>query len=236
MGHRVVAKAAQEILSENAKRRLGYLLGSDAQLAEIAYWADEIIAERPETDAWHSIHVPPGAKRVILERDCPLGDCLTAKIRECIGIIRLSVRSKSEIIDAFKLLVNLAADLHQPLRNGYPPAHGKEVRLVVLDGREMQLFEAWDSELLGALGSEDEVLDLVREKIVEADRRVWTKGNPRTWTWESHRVAVDQVYPMIRGSRTEFGEPALQNASTILVDQLAKAAVRLSHMLDLAWP
>ncbi len=235
-GHRIVALAAQENLSDNAKRRVEYLLGKDAQLAAVAYWADEIVQDRPETDAWHSITIPPTAKGVDLDRDCPLGDCLTVKIRDCMGIVRLAVKPKSEIVDAFKMLVNLAADLHQPLRNGYPPALGKDEHIVVLADREMRLFEAWDGELLEHIGAEA-ILERVRRRIASMDKRAWTQGTLNSWTWETHRVAVEQIYPMVPSDEKEVLDAStVEAAAEILVDQLAKAAVRLVHMLDDVWP
>lgn len=237
-GHRIVALAAQENLSENSKRRMAYLLGKDVGLVEVATWADGIVEERPETEAWHSITIPPGATGIDLGRDCPLGDCITAKIRDCIGIVRLSIRPRSEIVDAFKMLVSLAADMHQPLLNGYPPAHGKEDRVVVLDGSEMPLFNAWEGGVIRALGSEEEVLERVRKRIANADKRAWTKGTYKAWTWETHRIAADRVYPSIGDGdgKIVLEGATLEEASEVVVDQLAKSAVRLAHILDVAWP
>ena len=237
-GHRIVALAAQENLSENSKRRMSYILGKDATLVDVATWADEVVDERPETEAWHSITIPRGAKGIDLGRDCPLGDCITVKIRDCIGIVRLAIRPRSEIVDAFKMLVSLAADMHQPLLNGYPPADGKEDRIVVVEGTEMPLFDAWDGGLLGRLGSEEEILERVRKRIADADRDAWTKGTYRGWTWETHRLAADRVYPAIadRDGKIVLEGRTLDEASDVVVDQLAKSAVRLAHILEVVWP
>lgn len=236
-GHRVVALAAQESLSENAKKRVGYLLGKDATLVEVATWANQQIAERPEIEAWHSITIPPNVDRVDLGRDCPLGDCITAKVRECIGVVRLSIKTRQEIVEAFKMLVGLAADMHQPLLNGYPPAQGKEQSIVVLDGVEMPLFDLWDKGLLSVMGSEEQVLERVRQRIAEGDHEAWRQGTYRTWTWETHQVARETVYPSVGESeKTVLDATSLEAASEVVVDQLAKSAVRLAYMLDLAWP
>ena len=236
-GHRVVALAAQENLSENAKKRVGYLLGKDATLVEVATWADDLIAERPETEAWHSITIPPDVEWIDLGRDCPLGDCITAKVRECIGVVRLAIKDRKEIVQAFKMLVGLAADMHQPLLNGYPPAQGKERSIVVLEGEEMPLFDAWDTGLLNLMGGEEQLLQRVRERIAAVDPETWRQGTYRAWTWETHRVATERVYPSVVASgKTILDGPSLQAASEIVIDQLAKSAIRLAYMLDLAWP
>ena len=235
-GHRIVALAAQENLSDNMKRRMTFLFGPKAQLVDYATWADELAQARLETEAWHSIAIPPDAESVSLERDCPLGDCITSKVRECIGIVRLSIRPKAEIVDAFKLMLGLAADMHQPLLNGYTPPHGKEQNIVVLDGEEISLLEAWDSKLLALMGSEAEVLERVKRRIASADAEAWSRGTLKDWTWETHRMAVERVYPSVgEDPRTVLDESARDTASDLIVDQLAKSAVRFVKILEQTW-
>lgn len=235
-GHRIVALAAQENLTDNMKRRMTFLLGQKPQLVDYATWADELAQTRLETEAWHSIAIPPDAEAMSLERDCPLGDCITSKVRECIGIMRLSIRSKQEIADAFKLMLGLAADMHQPLLNGYTPPHGKEQSIVVLDGEEISLLEAWDSKLLALMGSEEEVLERVRRRIASADAAAWGQGTLRDWTWETHRMAVERVYPAVgEEPRTVLDQSARGAASDMIVEQLAKSAVRFLKMLEETW-
>ena len=235
-GHRIVALAAQENLSDYMKRRLTYLFGPEPKLVDYATWADELAVTRLETEAWHSIAIPPDAEAVSLERDCPLGDCVTAKVRECIGIVRLSIRPKAEIVDAFKLMLGLAADMHQPLLNGYTPPHGKEQSIVVVDGEEISLLEAWDSKLLALMGSEEEILERVRRRIASADIRAWGEGTLKDWTWETHRMAVERVYPAVKEEpRTVLDESARSAASDLIVDQLAKSAVRFVKILEQTW-
>ncbi len=237
-GHRIVAMAAQELLNDNSLRRMGYLLGKDIALADVATWAIEIVEERPETEAWHSITIPPDAKGVVLSRDCPLGDCVTAKLRDCIGVVRLSIRPKSQIVESFKMLVSLVGDMHQPMLNGYPPAQGRENVRVLVDGQSMLLGEAWETGLIQWMGSAETVLERVRQRIAHADTESWRAGTYRDWTWETHRVAVEKVYPVIRDEEPEttLSGPALLETSELLVDQLAKSAVRLAYVLEIAWP
>lgn len=236
-GHRIVALAAEEYLSDNAKRRVGYLLGADVRLVDVATWADEILQERPETEAWHSITIPKGAEGVDLARDCPVGDCITVKVRDCIGIVRLAIRPREEAREAFKMLVNLAGDLHQPLLSGYPPGESQDDRAVVLDGNEMTLHEAWERGLLASMGSEEDILQQVRQHISSAYRDAWTRGTLRDWTWENHQIAASKVYPAVSAEdRTVLDGEALQAATEIVIERLAKSAVRLAALLDVVWP
>ncbi|MCY4187667.1 MAG: S1/P1 nuclease [Bryobacterales bacterium] len=236
-GHRIVALAAQEQLSENSKKRVEYLLGRGARLVDISTWADEIIQERPETEAWHSITIPKGADGMRLARDCPIGDCITAKARDCIGIMRLAIRPIKETREALKMLVGLAADLHQPLLSGFPPHQSSDDSVIEINGVEMTLFEAWDQGLLASLGSEEEALERVRQSILAADKDEWLRGTLLDWTWENHQVAASEAYPALeRAEKSVLEGQALESAAEIVIERLAKSAVRLAAMLEDAWP
>ncbi len=236
-GHRIVALAATDSLSDNAKRRMSYLLGKEGALVDSAEFVNALAASRVETHSWQSIAIPPGVDGLSLRRDCPIGDCVTAKIREFIGILRLSIRPRSELVEAFQMIVGLAGDMHQPLLNGYPPMHGKESNQVVLGGKKMSLFDAWESELIQHLGSEEEAVQLVRQRIDTVNSEEWKSGTLNDWTWETHMVAVEKVYPTVKDKGSTRIDPKPDGqAVTLLIDQLAKSAVRLAAILDDAWP
>ena len=234
--HRVVTRVAQERLSSTADRRQRLMMGADAKLYNFAGWSHQIESERPETEAWHSITIPPTATRLDLRRDCPVGDCTPVKLRETMGIVRLAHKDKSQLVEAFKFLVNLAVDLHQPLRAGYPPGNGGDPIPVVVDGRESELYEYWDREIFA--GDDEDVLAArVRELITPARVREWTVGNMKDWTWDTHLSAVRVAYGALpTGSPKQLdGDYAAQARITAEL-QLAKAAVRLAALLDEVWP
>lgn len=233
--HRAVARVAQERLSANAARRHRYLMGANAKLEDVAAYADSVVGERPETEAWRSITIPPGAKKVELKRDCPVGDCVTAKIRELEGVVRLAVREKSKVQESFRFLIGLAADLHQPLNAGFPPDRGGE-RTVLLEGEEAALYDVWDSRLF-AEANEDELAARLRELITAENARQWSQGTLRDWTWETHRMAVEVAYDGVGvDSPQPIDEVYLHRARETAELQLAKAAVRLAVLLDRIWP
>jgi hypothetical protein len=233
--HRAVLRVAQERLSPTADRRQRLMMGSDAKLYDVAGWSHQIESERPETEAWHSITIPPTATRLDLRRDCPVGDCTPVKLRETVGIVRLAHKDKPQLIEAFKFLVNLAVDLHQPLRAGYPPGNGGDPIPVVFDGRESELFEYWDEEIFQ--DDEDALAARIRDLITPARVREWTVGNMKDWTWDTHLSAVRVAYGALpKGSPKQLdGDYAVQ-ARLAAELQLAKAAVRLAALLDEVWP
>lgn len=233
--HRAVARVASELAPETATRRQRYLIGSGVTLEDLAGYLDSVAAERPEVESWREITLPPGAQKTELERDCPVGDCVTAKVREFEGIVRLGVRNKGERLEAFKLLIGLAAELHQPLNAGYPPDRGGD-RTILVSGKEMSLYELWDQRLLGQRDT-DELAARIRELATPENVRAWSEGTLRDWTWDTHRAALEIAYD---GVGVDSPQPIdaryLNRAQETAEIQLAKAAVRLAVLLDRIWP
>ena len=94
LGHRVIARIAQQHLTPNARWRLEFYFGKDFALEELALWADKIREERPESGPWHYLDIAPEATSLVMERDCPKGNCIAWKTREFVGIARLAVRKR----------------------------------------------------------------------------------------------------------------------------------------------
>jgi len=233
--HRAIARVAQERLSPAAERRHRFLMGVGAKIEDVAYWADEIIAERPETEAWHSITIPPVATELNLDRDCPVGDCSTVKVREYLGIVRLAFKDKEKLVEAFKFLVNLAADMHQPLNAGFPPGSGGDVVQVVFGDRHMRLRDLWDGEIFET-DDPEELAMRVRELITPDRVREWTRGSIRDWTWDTHLTANRVAYGGLpEGEIKRLDGQYLTHARAAAELQLAKAAVRLAELLNRAW-
>lgn len=234
--HRAVARVAHERLTPEAERRHRLLMGVGSKLEDVAGWADQIIEERPETEAWHSITIPPDATEIDLDRDCPVGDCSPVKVRECVGIVRLAFKTKPEIIEAFQFLVSLTVDLHHPLNAGYPPGGGGDVVPVVLEGRDMRLRHAWDGPILGDDDDVDALADRIRSHITSENAREWSRGTLKDWTWETHLTAVRVAYGGLpQGSPKKLDEAYIRQARTAAEIQLAKAAVRLAALLNETW-
>ena len=57
LAHRVIARVAARHLSPAARHEVGQLLAG-ASLADVAYWADEIREQHPETARWHYVDIP----------------------------------------------------------------------------------------------------------------------------------------------------------------------------------
>jgi hypothetical protein len=238
LGHRVIARIAEREAGEKARSRLRFYLGKEVAAEDAAMWANDIHAERPETARWHFIQIPPNAVELDIAQHCPAGDCITVKLREFEGIARLGIRERSEIEEALKFLLHLAADLHQPLHAGYAEDQGGKDIPVVLDGREMSLYDAWESALVQRLGDDDAAIaERLAQSATSEQKAHWREGNPRDWTWESHLLAVRMAYGALpSGTPKQLGGDYLAQSHQVIEEQLMKAGVRLAKILDQVWP
>jgi hypothetical protein len=234
--HRAIARVAEENLAETAQKRYKYYVPSGQTLEDISYWAQSLFRERPETEAWHSITLPPDATGVDYARDCPLADCVTVKMREAEGIVRLAHKPRADVAEYLKFLVHLAGDMHQPLNAGYPPGEGVSDPLVVYQGAQMPLSKFWDERLFEGL-SVDELADRIRRRITPDKVREWRAGTLKDWTWDTHLVTVRLAYGSLPpGAPRRLDAEYVNTARSAAEEQLAKAAVRLAASLDRVWP
>lgn len=234
--HQAIARVAAERVGDNVTRRHRFMMGTAAQLEDSAAWAEAVIGERPETEAWHSITIPPDATELDLDRDCPVGDCLPTKIREQEGIVRLGFKEKPEQIEAFRYLVHLVGDLHQPLHAGYPPGSGGDETAAIYQGRRISLDDFWDHAVFDG-EDVDRLAERIRARITAEKAREWTRGTLRDWTWDTHLAAVRVAYGALpAGDPKRLDGEYAERARAAAEEQLAKAAVRLAFILDRVWP
>lgn len=234
--HRAIARVAEENLADTALKRYRYYVPSGQTLEDVSYWAQSLFPERPETEAWHSITLPPDATGVDLKRDCPLGDCITVKIREAEGIVRLAHKPRAAVTEYVRFLVHLVGDLQQPLNVGYPPGEGVSDPTVVYEGAEMPLSKLWNERLFEGV-SVDELADRIRRRITPAKLREWQAGTLTDWTWDTHLVAVRVAYGSLpAGTPRRLDADYVSTARSAAEEQLAKAAVRLAASLNRVWP
>jgi hypothetical protein len=232
-----VAKIAEKHLHPQTRNRFQILAGRGAALDSLANWADEIREQRPESAPWHYVNVSPDATKLDLKHDCSGGDCLTLKLREFQGLVRLGMKKKEERLDALRYLVHLMGDLHQPLHAGNESDRGGNSIRVTVKGEESTLHAYWDSKLLHQNVEDEEafVAELLAT-ITPADEKRWRRGHLRDWTWESRQLAVDVAYGglSVGDPKTLDNEYAKQAWATTK-EQLAKAGVRLAIIMNEMW-
>lgn len=234
-GHRIVADAAYEQLSHDARTEADRLLALEpgATLPSISTWADEV--RSPTTAAWHYANFPRDADcRYDPDKMCVAGNCVVGAIERQAEVLR-SERTDEVRLKALKWLVHLVADVHQPLHAGFADDKGGNQFQVHAFGRGTNLHAVWDSGLIanwpaGPDALKDEVRSLVRTDNARTPGAATGEMAAR-WAEASCRVAASpEFYPSVR----RLGGDYVARWSGVLEQQLATAAGHLAEVLSQA--
>jgi hypothetical protein len=232
VGHRIVARIAAGRLSANARREVRALLG-DQTLAEIAPWADEVRPERPETSNWHYVNIPVIDSVYRPGRHCADG-CIIKATEAQLAILRDRSQSRERRAEALKFVVHFIGDLHQPLHSGDRGDRGGNDVTVWFNLRRTNLHSLWDSRLIEAFGkSEQELVTELEREARTRDIASITSGTIIDWTLESHNVSRDYIYAELPAWHF-ITQRYVDNAETIVREQLLRGGVRLASLLEQA--
>lgn len=234
-GHSLVGRIAEAQLTATARERVNTILAPDERLGSIASWADEVRRSRPESAPWHFIDIPINQRHLDMERDCPKGACVIAKIAELKKTLRDPNTPPDQRREALMFLVHFIGDMHQPLHcSDNNDKGGNDVHVVFFD-RQTNLHSVWDSGMLGRLAPADQ---LFAQWSPESARRAkkWRKGTVEQWAEESHRAAQKVVYGML--PKVAAGTPVPLNAAyekkadLLIQERIEKAGARLAAVLN----
>jgi hypothetical protein len=139
-GHRAIGALAQELISPETRFKVQQLLdeSGDKDLASASTWADEVREnarlnhtrpsdadafnrEFPNNTSWHFVNLPLATISMAEAESFTIGknDVIHA-IERCIAVLESGKTGSGELsrTQAFRLLVHLVGDIHQPLHCG----------------------------------------------------------------------------------------------------------------------
>jgi nuclease S1 len=283
----------EKILKDNpidpSLKRWCQPVSTDA-MADAATWADDYRDDHPETEPWHFIDIPRGAKRHNLDQYCPAStSCITAALKAQIAILESPKSDSAAKANALRFVIHFAGDIHQPLHCttnndqgancvpvnffGTPPEPksvlsknpGPPYTPHYVTEYYPNLHQVWDSRILGQI-TRGETVEQYAAKLNEQFKDKipsWQHGGMifDDWAWESHELAESVSYgdlpvkipieaPAVVNSCADANHIDLrmlklneqvgvdyQNAvAPVMEEQLAKAGIRLSMILNKIWP
>ncbi len=263
-GHRTVARIAAFHLTPAARTRIARILSvsdtpesvADA-LSAASTWPDETKGET-KTGSWHYIDLAIQDDEPDIPLRCRNDDCVTARIR--LFAVQLSGHASNPSVnelDALRYLVHFVGDVHQPLHAISDADLGGNCEHIDPPiGEAKNLHAVWDGIIVNSIGESDRDLaaDLERnlESFSEQLRSDLALGTETDWTWESHKLAIKDVYrslsiptePVLfpsncQAAPLEVSNPVLHLPSSYIDDmrpvvreQLTKAGLRLARLLN----
>jgi hypothetical protein len=134
-------------------------------------------------------------------------------------------------------LIHFVGDLQQPLHCSDHSDKGGNSVPVLLVNRRTNLHSAWDSGLLGRIGTEEQLLPALSEASAR-NRKKYSKGSVRNWAQAGHDAAQHVVYgqlpPTVAGTPATLDATYEKNADALIRQQLALGGARLAKVLNRA--
>ncbi len=281
-GHRVVALLADRLLQQSdpgARAKLQALLATDKaskltknDIASEALWADVLRDKSEEardaTSNWHSTRLnannPDLAAACFGRKPLPEGypasrgprdNCSVDKVLQFAAELKNPETSQFERLAAVQFLLNLVADLHDPLHAiDRGDQGGNCIALQIGAKPPVRLSSYWETLLVTEVAGPDSAKGAARlaAAIPAADAQKWAAGGPQAWAEETYGVAKSiaygfaaeppagkQNFPPVKGAAEtcpsvdlyKAGPDYETKAQAAVKEQLAKAGVRLAQIL-----
>jgi hypothetical protein len=226
-------------------------------LAVASTWADETKAQT-QTGDWHYIDLTLEDTRGDIATRCPHENCAPARIHIFAAELRSHQPSQrwSEL-DELRYLVHLVGDLHQPLHAATDADQGGNCeQLIPPRDNSKNLHALWDGGIIQEMNTDAKPLaaDLEREiqAMPSSDREQIAAGTINEWTWQSHELAVHDIYgrlhvPVeparfphscaeapaeIRDFHPEIDGLYINDMKPVVRLQLIRAGLRLARLLN----
>ena len=231
-GHRIVGHIAEMNLDPQVLKTIRKDFNIK-HLANVANWADEIKRSDPKPDVLHYTNIAAGHRKYNQERDCPQKRCVTEKIKEYEGILVSPKSSRKTRKEAFKFLVHLVADVHQPMHLGNKKDRGGNEIKVYFESKRTNLHRVWDHDLIFLNGKTQlQFARLLNQAITLENKNRWAGGTPEDWSNESRAMVLDFGYRVQFSMKRELSQNYIQEGRAIVDERLQHAGIRLAELLN----
>lgn len=242
-GHQITGLIAESLLTEPAKRQVQQLLGNESLSAATTYMDKQRSAL---SKRWHlSSHWHYDNQALCkFQPYCLDGNCATYQIERFIRVLADRNASAADRALALRLLIHMLGDIHQPLHTtDNNDRGGNSVKVRLSTGkRQYSLHEVMDTVLVKQLIGSQRIDAYAKQLSTTYQPQFsrWQIGLPKDWAAQAHTLANQQVYKQLPEfacgtppkTTLTLPEPYLRSAKTYLPEQMAKAGVRMAHILN----
>ncbi len=231
-GHRIVGHIAEMNLEPRVFKTIQQEFNIK-HLANIATWADAVRKSGVQPDILHYTNIAAGHRTYNQRRDCPRRRCVTEKIVEYEQTLQSSAASPKMRKEAFRFLVHLVADVHQPMHLGNEKDRGGNKITVLFGNKPTNLHRVWDHDLLFLKGkTQAQFARYLNAAITAENQKRWRGGTPEEWSNEARALVLDYGYPLQFARGRELSLDYIRQGRTIVEEQLQRAGIRLAGMLN----
>lgn len=236
-GHRMVCRVAWDELVETPLGEVKEILGitTEEQFAEACTWADHYLTEHPETASWHEVTIAKSVREVDMARDCPpAASCSLREIERNLDILK-SGAPREQRAQALKFLAHFVGDAHQPLRVAFAEDKGGTALSATFLGKPSNMRAIWDTDMLATDPRALEDLAGSYHQYTPLDRLFvdWISDLPAEWATESLWIMRTPATGYVGNpGGLAFDETYVKQNLVVAHDRIAKAGMRLGHLLN----
>ena len=236
IGHRAVARIAENHLSSAARRKVAHVLGTET-LPLVSTWPDEIRSapRYSSTAPWHYLNVASGldfpafAAQLTATPAAPPTNAYTA-LQQVRQDLKDPTKTADEKLFALKFLVHLVGDVHQPLHVGHGEDRGGNSILVSWRGHDTNLHSIWDGDLVEYPGFTYSEMAVAYDHATRAQIKQWQQDDIATWLFESYQLCTP-VYAAAATS-PKFDYRFYPAFGPTIEQRILKAGIRLAGVLN----
>ena len=253
LGHRAVARIAENHLTPTARREVARILGPET-LPLVSTWPDEIRSDPQfsSTGPWHYLNVATGLDFPAFVAqltaapaptpEAPAPPAATAaptaaptNAYTALLQVRKDLKDPKKTLEekrfALKFLVHLVGDVHQPLHVGHAEDKGgNDIKVTWRSRDETNLHSVWDGALVEYPGFTFTEMAAAYDHATPAQIKQWQQDSMTTWLFESY-----QLCPPIYASAVtnpKFDWHFYPTFGPTVEQQVLKAGIRLAGVLN----
>ncbi|HZE86420.1 MAG TPA: S1/P1 nuclease [Puia sp.] len=235
IGHRAIARIAENHLSPTARTAVKELLGNET-LSEVSTWPDEVRSqpEYKNTGSWHYINLPLGLSYpdFVKQVEGMTQENVYSALKKCEAELANPQASKDQKVIALKFIVHFVGDLHQPMHVSRAEDQGGNKIQVNYDGKGTNLHSLWDSRLIEHQGLNEEQLAQKYDHISPEQVKEWQSDPLIKWIWESYQASSKLYAEIDQLNNRTLDDAYYQAHMPIIEDRIKKAGIRLAGVLN----
>ena len=240
LGHRAVARIAENHLTPAARQQVSQLLGTET-MPLVSTWADELRNDPQfkETAPWHYLNVATGLDfpAFLAQLNDPALAAPAAPSNAYTALLqaRRDLKDPKKTTDekrvALKFLIHLVGDVHQPLHVGHADDRGGNS--VVVNWRakdDTNLHSVFDTALIEYPGFTYLEMAAAYDHATPAEIKQWQKDEMPTWLFESYQLCTP-IYAAA-AANPKFDWHFYPTFGPVAQQQVLKAGIRLAGVLN----
>ena len=237
-GHRIVARIADGLLTDQARARVRALLHGNS-LEGVSVFADHYRLLDTNTAPWHFVDIPVSSSRYDRVRDCrEHHGCVVEALEHFKTVLTDSHSSVSNRAFALMFVVHLVGDLHQPLHCAdNNDRGGNEVKVIFFgetngpSGGLWNLHAVWDVGLIEHSDlNEVQYARKLSAHLPQDTVSALQAGTTVEWALQSHSNAVHFAY--LVPPNHKLAAAYFRKVGPVLDDSLLKGGLRLARVLN----